>query len=77
MVDVQIQEKTDKPVTGQLVTNAQQGSAATIRTTQEVTTNYQIYRTRITCTAQQTNIDRNEAARAIAEKIADQIGGMF
>lgn len=77
VVDVQIQEKTDKPVVGQIVTNAQQGSSTTIQTKQEISSNYQIYRTKIACTAQQTNIDKNEAARAIAERIANQIGGMF
>ncbi|WP_353684363.1 complement resistance protein TraT [Thermodesulfovibrio sp. 3907-1M] len=77
VVDVQIQEKTDKPVVGQIVTNAQQGSSTTIQTKQEISSNYQIYRTKIACTAQQTNIDKNEAARAILERIANQIGGMF
>ncbi|MDI6714675.1 MAG: complement resistance protein TraT [Thermodesulfovibrio sp.] len=77
VVDVELREKTDKPVTGQMVTNAQTGSATTIQTKQEINTNWQIYRTKIVCTAQQTNIDKNEAARAIAERIATQIGGMF
>lgn len=77
VVDVELREKTDKPVTGQIVTNAQQGSSTTIQTKQEINTNWQIYRTKIVCTAQQTNIDKNEAARAIAERIATQIGGMF
>ncbi|MGC9046140.1 MAG: complement resistance protein TraT [Thermodesulfovibrio sp.] len=77
VVDVELREKTDKPVTGQMVTNAQTGSATTIKTTQEINTNWQIYRTKIVCTAQQTNIDKKEAARVIAEKIASQIGGMF
>lgn len=77
VVDVQIQERTDRPVTGQIITNAQQGSSTTIQTKQEINSNYQIYRTKIACTAQQTNIDKTEAARAIAEKIATQIGGMF
>jgi len=77
VVDIELREKTDKPVTGQMVTNAQTGSATTIQTKQEINTNWQIYRTKIVCTAQQTNIDKNEAARAIAERIATQIGGMF
>lgn len=77
VVDVQIQEKTDRPVVGQIVTNVKQGTSTTIETKQEINTNYQIYRTKIACTAQQTNIDKNEAARAIAERIASQIGGMF
>lgn len=37
---------------------------------------WQIYRTKIVCTAQQTNIEKNETARAIAEIIATQIGGI-
>lgn len=77
VVDIELREKTDKPVTGQIVTNAQQGTSTTIQTKQEINTNWQIYRTKIVCTAQQTNIDKNEAARTIAERIATQIGGMF
>ncbi len=77
VVDIELREKSDKPVTGQIVTNAQTGSATTIQTKQEINTNWQIYRTKIACTAQQTNIDKNEAARAIAERIATQIGGIF
>ncbi|WP_051345909.1 complement resistance protein TraT [Thermodesulfovibrio yellowstonii] len=77
VVDVELREKTDKPVTGQMITNAQTGSATTIQTKQEINTNWQIYRTKIVCTAQQTNIDKTEAARVIAERIATQIGGMF
>ncbi|WP_353684558.1 complement resistance protein TraT [Thermodesulfovibrio sp. 3907-1M] len=77
VVDVELREKTDKPVTGQMVTNAQTGSSTTIQTKQEINTNWQIYRTKIVCTAQQTNIDKTEAARTIAERIASQIGGMF
>ncbi|NPV51710.1 MAG: hypothetical protein HPY60_11030 [Candidatus Methanofastidiosum sp.] len=77
VVDIELREKTDKPVTGQMITNAQTGSATTIHTRQEINTNWQIYRTKIACTAQQTNIDKNEAARVIAERIATQLGGIF
>jgi len=77
VVDVELREKTDKPVTGQMITNAQTGTSTTIQTKQEINTNWQIYRTKIACTAQQTNINKDEAARAIAERIATQIGGIF
>lgn len=77
VVDIQIKEKTDKPVTGQIITNVQQGSSTTIQTRQEVDTNYQTYKTRIACTAKQTNIDKNKAAKVIAERIATQLSGFF
>lgn len=76
-IDVQIQEKTDKPVTGQIVTNASQGTSTTIQTKQEINTDRQIYRTQIACIAQQTNIDKNEAAKVIMDKLSTQVAQMF
>lgn len=77
VVDVQIKERTDKPVKGQVVSNAKQGSSTRVEIKQDITSNYQIYRTQIACVAQQTNINKVEAARAISERIASQIAGIF
>lgn len=77
VVDVQIYEKTDKPVVGKIETSVASGSGTKIQTTQEVNNNWQIYRTKIACLAEQTNINKEEAAKVIAEKLALQISGMF
>lgn len=76
-IDVQIQEKTERPVVGHVVTNVAQGTSTNIQTRQEVSTNRQIYRTQIAATAQQTNIDRHEAAKVIMDKLSTQIAQIF
>jgi hypothetical protein len=53
------------------------GSATTLKTQREVKSAHQEYRTRIVVLARQTNIDRQEACRAIADRLAAQIAGMF
>ncbi|MDW8095096.1 MAG: complement resistance protein TraT, partial [Caldimicrobium sp.] len=77
VIDVQIQERTDKPVVGELRTEAKQGTATTLITRQEVQTQYQTYRTRIAATAIKTNLKREEAAPVIAEKLAVQVSEIF
>lgn len=77
VVDIQIMEKADKPVTGKIVTNASQGSSTTIQTEQEYQSDYQIYRTKLAVTATQTNLKREEAAQKITDMIAKQIAGIF
>jgi len=77
VIDVQLQEKTDKPVVGELRTEAKQGTSTTLITTQEVKTNYQTYRTRIAATAVKTNLKKEEAAPVIAEKLATQVSEIF
>jgi len=77
VIDVQVQEKTDKPVVGELRTEAKQGTSTTLITTQEVKTNYQTYRTRIAATAVKTNLKKEEAAPVIAEKLATQVAEIF
>ncbi len=76
-VDVQIQEKVAGGVTGVMVTNAGQGSATTLKTQQEVKSDFQTYRTRIVARAKQTNIDKKEAAQMLSDKLATQIAGRF
>jgi len=77
VVDIQIMERTEKPVEGKIVTEASQGSATTIKTEQEYRSNYQIYRTKLAVTATQTNLKRDEAAREIIKMTAKQIAGIF
>lgn len=77
VIDVQVMEKTDKPVVGELKTEAKQGSATTLITSQEVKTHYQTYRTRIAATATKTNLKKEEAAPVIAERLATQVSEIF
>ncbi|QER42724.1 hypothetical protein F1847_08200 [Thermodesulfobacterium sp. TA1] len=77
VVDIQIMERTDKPVVGKVVTNASQGTSTVITTEQEYKKNYQIYRTKLAVTATQTNLKRDEAAREVTRMLALQIAGIF
>lgn len=77
VVDIQIQEKSEIPVTGKIITNAKQGTSTTIQTEQKYESNYQIYRTKLAVTATQTNLKRNEAAAEIIKKLSEQIAGIF
>jgi hypothetical protein len=76
-VDIQIQERVEGGVRGTMTTDASQGSATRLQTEREIRSDFQTYRTRIVAKATQTNIDRNEAAGIISEKLASQIAGMF
>ncbi len=76
-IDVQIREKVEGGVTGTMTTNAKQGSSTVLVTERDVKSDFQEYRTRIVAKAKQTNIDRNEAAAIISERLAKQIAGMF
>jgi len=77
VVDIQIQEKADKPVGGKIVTQAKQGTATTIQTEQELQSQYQIYRTKLAVTATQTNLKRDVAGKEVTMKLAEQIAGIF
>ena len=77
VVDIQIMEKAEKPVTGKILTSASQGTSTTIQTEQEYKSDYQIYRTKLAVTATQTNLKRDEAAQKIIEMTAQQIAGIF
>lgn len=76
-VDVQIKEKVEGGVKGIMRTDAKQGTSTNLMTEREVKSDFQEYRTRIVAKAKQTNIDKNEAARVISERLATQIAGMF
>lgn len=76
-VDIQVKEASEGTVKGVMKTDAKQGSATTLQTEKEVKLNFQEYRTRIVVTATQTNINRQKACQAIADRLASQIVGMF
>lgn len=77
VIDVQIQEKVEGGVRGKVTTDASQGSATTIHTEREIKSNFQTYRTRVVAKAKQTNIDKEEAARIISDRLAQQVSGLF
>lgn len=77
VVDIQLMEKSDNPVTGKVVTAAKQGTSTTIQTEQKYESNYQIYRTKLAVTATQTNLKRDQAAAEITRMLAEQISGIF
>ncbi len=76
-VDIQIREMVEGGVTGVMETDAKQGAATVLRTQREIKSTHQEYRTRIVVQAKQTNINREVAAHAIAERLASQIAGKF
>lgn len=76
-IDVQIQEKVEGGVKGVMKADVKQGTGTTLQTEREVKSDFQVYRTRMAAKAKQTNIDKQEAARVISDKLATQIGALF
>ena len=76
-VDIQVKEVSEGMVKGVMKTDARQGLATTLQTEREVKSSFQEYRTRIVVKATQTNINRQKACQAIADRLAIQIAGMF
>ncbi len=77
-VDIQVKEAVQgAPVEKQVTTNAANGMGNQTVTTYNKTVNRQEYRTRIVVMAKQTNINKNEAAGVLSNKLATEIGGIF
>ncbi len=77
MVDLQIQEKADTPVTGVIRADAQQGASTTVSTQQAVQSNYQTFRTKFVIEARHTNINIEKAVAKVTNKLVDQISELF
>lgn len=77
ITDIQIQEKVPGGVKGSMTTNAAQGTSTDLRTSRQINSDYQTYRTRIAIEAKETNMDKIRAAQVISEKLAAQIANMF
>jgi len=58
-------------------TDAGQGSATKLKTTRNIKSNYQTFRTRMTATADQTNLKKEVAAQHISNRLVMQIAGIF
>ncbi len=77
VIDVQIQEIVEGGVKGVMKADVKQGTGTTLQTEREVKSDFQVYRTRMAAKAKQTNIDKQEAARVISDKLAIQISALF
>ncbi len=77
LVDVSIKEAVEGGVSGTEVSNISQGSSNNVHTERAVKDSRQEFRTRIGVKAIQTNINREEATKTIAERLATQIVGYF
>jgi len=75
--DLEIREKLDKPILGKITTKAKLGSETQLETENKIETNWQIYRTQINVSMEKTNLDKKEAAKVIAEKVATSIAELF
>jgi len=76
-VDLQIKEKTDKPVKSVVRSDAKQGTSTSVVTTQEIEVDRMTYRTNFTVEARRTNMNLEEAVAEVTNKLADQISGVF
>lgn len=77
VVDLQIQERVEGGVIGTQKADVKQGTSTSMVTERKVQSDYQTYRTRLVAQATRTNINKEEAAAAISEKLAMQISGLF
>lgn len=77
LVDISIKEAVEGGIRGTEVSDVRQGSANVVHSERSVIASRQEYRTRIGVKAVQTNIDREEATKAISERLAAQIAGYF
>ena len=77
VTDVQIKELSAREVKSAIRSGLSQGNDTSVKTEQLITSNRQVYRTRIVVSAKQTNIDGKEACDVISERLASQIAGMF
>jgi hypothetical protein len=77
LVDISIKESVEGGVKGTEVSDVSQGSSNNIHTERTISDSRQEYRTRIGVKAIQTNINREEATKAISDRLATQIAGYF
>lgn len=77
VVDVSIKEAVDGGVRGTSVSDTKNGASSSTHTERAVSDSRQEFRTRIGVKAVQTNIERQEASKTIAERLASQIAGYF
>jgi hypothetical protein len=75
--DIEIREKLNKTILGKIITKADLGSKTQLETENKIETNWQIYRTQINVNMERTNINKTEAAKIIAEKVATSVAELF
>jgi len=77
LFDIEIREKLPKTILGKITTKADLGSKTQLETENKIETNWQIYRTQINVSMERTNINKAEAAKIIAEKVAISVAELF
>ena len=77
VVDISIKEAVEGGVRGSEISDMKNGSSSRKHTEREVADTRQEFRTRVVVEATQTNINRPEASKTIAERLAGQIAGYF
>jgi len=75
--DIEIREKLDKTILGKITTKADLGTSTKLETENKIETNWQTYRTQINVNMEKTNLNKIEAAKVIAEKVATSIAELF
>lgn len=75
--DIEIRERLDKTILGKITTKADLGASTRLETESKIETNWQIYRNQIYVNMKKTNLDKAEAAKVIAEKVATSIAELF
>ena len=76
-IDLQIGERGKAVGKSTLTATAKQGASAMQTTEIQTESNMATYQTRLVAWAKQTRINKVEAAQAVAQKLAEQIGGLF
>jgi len=76
-IDLQVSERGKTAGKSTLTATAQQGASATQTTEIQTESNMATYQTRLVAWAKQTRINKVEAAQAVAQKLAEQISGLF
>lgn len=77
MTDVQVSERTDTAVTEKTEQSLTQGSGGTREVTAEETTNWKRYQTRVMSTANQVNLDFEDALPRLRQGIVRSVSGIF
>lgn len=77
VVDIQVKEKVNGTIKAKESSNLSNGIGTTYKSTRNVQTSYQSYRTRIVAEATQTNLNLKKAVPVIENKIARELAGIF
>ena len=77
VVDIQVKEKVNGTIKAKESSNLSNGIGTTYKSTRNVQTSYQSYRTRIVAEAEQTNLNLKKATPVLENKLARELVGIF